>query len=63
MRTYHLKQNGYAIGEARGKNKAIESMARIFVTNNISNAEWGKFLAGDLKVKAGGQEWSIEEVK
>lgn len=67
MKNYSIKQNGYTIGQAKGKNNAIQALGKIFVINNVTNEEaralWGKFIQGKLTVRINEEVFTIEEMK
>jgi len=61
MKLYKIKQDGFQIGGASGKKKAIETLKKILTFEGITYAYWEKFQAGVLKVKTNDHDFTIEE--
>lgn len=60
MKTYNILKNGFSIGQATGKNKAIQYLKR-YIGENPSI--WGDFKAGRLNVQSMNEIYTITENK
>lgn len=61
MKVYNIKCDGFGIGQAKGKKRAVDILVQELAWRGIAGAEWGKFKAGVLKVKSSHHEFTIEE--
>ena len=60
MKTYNILKNGFSIGQARGKFKAINMIKKYVEKEEIF---WGSFLHGDMTVLVGKDLFTITENK
>lgn len=63
MNNYFIKQNGYIIGTAKGKYKAVKQLEKILDLNGKDiNEKWSNHqVTKDIICKSNGNVYSIEE--
>lgn len=59
MYTYHIKHNGYTIGQANGKKEAIDRIKKELAWEGVSDAKW-KIGKNTAVVQYGNNEYTIE---
>lgn len=60
MLVYQIKHDGYPIGQAKGKNKAIEQLKHYLAWEGIIKAKWIN-KNGDIIVEANDNIFTIEK--
>ncbi len=50
MLTYHIKQDGYIIGQATGKKKAVDFVLTLINQNNLVDEVWENQRDGNIEI-------------
>lgn len=61
MKLYRITKDGFEIGCAVGKRKAVNWLKKHFEVEGMPHSYWGKFISGILIVKTADYEFRIEE--